>query len=330
MTDRPPIEVFRLDIADDAPVPAALRGGAVAIGNFDGVHRGHQALIRTAAGTGAPPIAATFEPHPRAVLQPGASHFRLNQPATRNRLLAIAGAEGIVEIAFHRDLAALSAEAFARTVLAERLGARFVVVGEGFRFGNRRAGDTDLLAALGRELGFEVRVLPPVTDETGEIISSGRARDALRHGMIDLANAVLGYRWFVQGTVVAGDRRGRELGYPTANIALPDPIELRHGIYAVTARWDGGTPLPAIASYGVRPVFEGSEPLLEVHLFDRDDDLYGRELTIAFLAWLRPEENFESVDALIRQMDADSAAARAIHAETSPGSRIDVALGNGA
>ena len=325
MTDRPPIEVFRLDIANDAPVRAALRGGAVAIGNFDGVHRGHQALIRTAAGTGAPPIAATFEPHPRAVLQPGASHFRLNQPATRNRLLSIAGAEGIVEIAFHREMAALSAEAFAKTILADRLGAR-----HRGQAAARLAGHTELLAALGREFGFEVRVLPPVTDETGEIISSGRARDALRHGMIDLANAVLGYRWFVEGTVVAGDRRGRELGYPTANIALPDPIELRHGIYAVTARWEGGTPLPAIASYGVRPVFEGSEPLLEVHLFDREDDLYGRELTITFLAWLRPEENFESVDALIRQMDADSAAARAIHAETSTDSRIDVALGNGA
>ncbi len=330
MTTALPSTTFGLDIATEDRPPPLLRGGALAIGSFDGVHKAHQALIAAAVRVGgaldAPPLALTFEPHPRSVLRPDAPIFRLLAATSRRTLLGIAGAKGIVEIAFTRDLAGLPPETFVQSVLAERLEAKAVIVGEGFRFGSRRAGDVDLLRALGMEFGFEVEVLPVVTDAAGQTISSGRVREALRDGEIAIANAILGYRWFVVGTVASGDKRGRELGYPTANIHPEPAIDLRHGVYAVTARWDGGRPLPAIASYGVRPTFGGAEPILEVHLFDRSDDLYGRELTVSFLEWLRPEESFPSTEALILQMDADSRRARAILAASDAGSPIDQAL----
>jgi riboflavin kinase/FMN adenylyltransferase len=324
-------DVYRLDIADDEPAPDGFRHAVIAIGSFDGVHRGHQALVATAkriAGDiGAkPPLALTFEPHPRAVLQPDAPMFRLTQPPAKRTLLGIAGAEGVVEVAFNRDLASLGPEDFVAEVLVNRLAVKAVVVGEDFRFGRKREGTTDMLNALGSIHGFHVQTLSVVTDESGEVISSGHIREALSRGDIDAANAGLGYRWFVTGTVVEGDRRGRELGYPTANLELPTPIGLRHGIYAVTARWPGVTRAAGVASYGIRPMFGGGDALLEVHLFDRGDDLYGKELNVAFLGWLRAEERFESTVALIRQMNADSMAARDVIAAAGGGSAIDRAL----
>ena len=253
---------FVLDIADDAKAPNAVRGGVVAIGSFDGVHRAHQALIQAAATLaqeiGAQPIALTFEPHPRAVLQPDAPLFRLTQPAQKRALLGIAGAKGVVDVAFSRDLAALTPEEFVERILVEQLGIKGVIVGEGFRFGRKRAGNTELLAMLGETHGYRVVTVPTVTDEAGAVISSGRVREALQEGDIVTANRALGYRWFVVGTVVAGDKRGRELGYPTANISLPAPIGLKHGIYAVAARWQGGHNLAGVASFGIRAKSRGA------------------------------------------------------------------------
>lgn len=320
----------RISLADHSPIPDAFRAGAIAIGSFDGVHRGHQALLGLAVElgeeVGGPPIAMTFEPHPRALLAPDTLPLRLSSLEARRRLLGLAGAEGVVEIEFDRDLASLSAEDFVQKMLVERLAARAVTVGSGFRFGYRRTGDTELLARLGGENGFKVRTLATVVDDDGNVVSSGRVRDAILRGDLKEANEVLGYRWFVAGKVVAGDRRGRELGYPTANLDIDRPIGLPYGIYAVTAGWDDVRPVPAVASYGLRPTFGGGKPLLEVHVFDRNDDLYDKTVTVSFLARIRAEERFDTAAALIRQMDGDSKAARRLVDEAGAGSKLDRAL----
>jgi len=327
----PPIERLALD-RNDRPAET-FRSAVVAIGSFDGVHRGHQALIgnaaRLAARLGSHPVALTFEPHPRTVLQPDAPFFRLTQPPAKRVLLGIAGAAGVAEMRFDAALAKLTPEAFVESILVDRLAARGVVVGEGFRFGAKRAGDTELLARLGRRSGFSVDIASIAADDDGRPISSGRVRSALSAGDLADANASLGYRWFVTGTVVPGDRRGRELGYPTANLRLPGTIGLCHGIYAVTARWPGGALHPAVASYGIRPMFDGDSPLLEIHVFDFDGDLYGSDLTVFFHARLRGEERFPSTAALIRQMDVDSAESRTILADAGDGGAIDRALAAG-
>ena len=327
----PPVQRIAIDSGE--PVAASLRNAVVAIGSFDGVHLGHQTLIAKAAAVadrvGSRPTALTFEPHPRTVLQPGAPFFRLTPPPAKRALLGLAGAHGIAEIVFNKDLTDLNPYDFVTKVLVERLAIRGVVVGEGFRFGSKRAGDTALLAALGARLGFDVETVPIATSSDGRPVSSGRVRDALSAGDIDDANASLGYRWLVTGTVTTGDRRGRELGYPTANLGLPVPIDLSHGIYAVTAYWSGGSLRTGVANFGIRPMFGGGAPLLEVHLFDFDGDLYGRDITVFFHARLRSEKRFDSTAALIRQMDIDSAEARSILARAGGGTAIDTALAGG-
>ena len=318
--------------ATDGEVADDFRNRVVAIGSFDGVHRGHRALlgeaIRAAEGLATKPIALTFEPHPRKVLQPDAPFFRLTPPAAKRVLLGLAGAEAIVEIDFDRALAALTAEEFAGQLLHRRLAIRGVVVGEGFRFGNRRSGDVALLEELGQRFGFAVTVASLASTDDGERASSGRVRAALADGAIAEANEVLGYRWFVTGTVTHGDRRGRELGYPTANIGLTSPIDLSHGIYAVSVRTPGSPIRPGVASYGVRPMFGGTTAVLEVHLFDFAGDLYGSDIAVFFHAKLRDEEKFPSMAALVRQMDVDSANAKTILAEAGDGNAIDQALAN--
>jgi riboflavin kinase/FMN adenylyltransferase len=320
-------------VDDPAPIGDGFRNAVLAIGSFDGVHLGHQALIAKATtiadelGTSA--IALTFEPHPRTVLQQDAPFFRLTPPPAKRQLLGLAGAAGVAEVVFDQSLAKLSAADFVASVLAGRLRARAVVVGEGFRFGNRRSGDTDLLAQLGRGHGYRTEILPTVVDAQGKSVSSGRVRAALGDGDLADANATLGYRWFVTGTVVDGDRRGRELGYPTANLGLIAPIGLKHGIYAVSARWPGGGMRQGVASFGVRPMFGSNTPLLEVHIFDFNGDLYGTDLTVSFHAYLRPEERFPSAAALIRQMDVDSAESRVILEAADTGTAFDRALTDG-
>lgn len=324
------VSPLRITASDEAAIPASHRGLVLAVGNFDGVHRGHQALIATAQaeaaarGTGAGVL--TFEPHPRSVLRPDAPTFRLGPRETRCRILGALGIQAVIELSFDVALAAIPAEAFVRDLLVGRLGISGIVVGEDFRFGHKRSGDVALLRRLGAELGFAVRGLPAVLREDHEPFSSGRVRSALAAGDIAVVNGMLGYRWRTAGPVIHGDKRGRELGYPTANIRLEAASALRHGIYAVLAAWPGQPARSAVASFGVRPTFGVGAAVLEVHVFDFDGDLYGKEMTATFLAWLRPEERFDGIESLVAQIDRDAAAARAINEAAGPGSAIDIAL----
>lgn len=311
-------------------IPADFRGGAVVIGNFDGVHRGHQALlartIADARGAGAPALVMTFEPNPRTFFRPDEPVFRLTPPEVRARLLTALGLDGLVVTPFDRALSALSPSQFIETVLVDRLAVRSVTVGDDFRFGAKRAGSTDDLVAAGARHGFAVDVVAPVCDGDGDRFSSSAIREALAAGDIGLANRLLGYRWFVEGTVVPGEQRGRELGFPTANIRLSPDCRLRHGIYAVTLAAEDGIARPAVASYGRRPQFDNGAPLLEVNVLDFAGDLYGQRVIIAVHAFIRPELRFPSVDDLVARMAVDVAESRAILSAAGPGTVLDQAL----
>jgi riboflavin kinase/FMN adenylyltransferase len=298
-------------------LPQAALHGVVAIGNFDGVHRGHRALIELARAQaqelGAPLGVVTFEPHPREVLAPHQAPPRLTPFRVKVRLLAELGVDHLFALAFNEHLMRKSPERFVHDVLAGGLGVRHAVVGFDFRFGHKRAGDADALIRLGEEYGFGVTRIEPVAWR-GAVCSSSRIRAAVSDGDVALARDLLGNPFLVEGRVVAGERRGRELGYPTANVR-PGKRGLwpADGIYAVRAAWVADGPLwhDAVASVGVRPTFGGGERLLEIHVFDRDLDLYGRRVCCAFVERLRAEERFATVEALRRQMDRDSATARA-------------------
>ncbi|WP_132030143.1 bifunctional riboflavin kinase/FAD synthetase [Aquabacter spiritensis] len=304
-------------VAGLAPLPPALLRPVLAIGNFDGVHRGHLAVIeaarRMARDLGRPAAALTFEPHPRSFFQPDRTLFRLTPGPRKLVHLARAGLDGAIVLPFDAALAAITAEDFLSDILIDHLGVTGIVVGFDFHFGRGRAGSPAFLAAEGARLGFPVAVVEPMRDE-GDPISSTAIRNALAAGQVGHAAHMLGRAWSVDGTVVHGEKRGRLLGYPTANIVLPPGTELAFGIYAVRVHFDGAAH-DGVASYGRRPTFDNGAALLEVHLFDFSGDLYGRTLEVAFHAYLRPELKFDSVDALIVQMDADSAAAREILAQ---------------
>ncbi len=307
----------------EAPLPPGLAGAVVAIGNFDGVHQGHRAVIATARerahALARPAAALTFEPHPRSFLRPQEPLFRLTDEAAKLRLFAATGLSGAIVLRFDAALAEPSPESFVNDILLHRLGISGAVVGFDFRFGRNRTGTPDLLAAAGRQRNFTVDVVPAVEIE-GLRISSGVIREALAAGHIEEANALLGYPWFVRGEVVHGDKRGRELGYPTANIRLDPACGLRHGIYAVRVgigevRYDG------VASFGRRPMFDVGTVLLEVFLFDFAGDLYGRAIDVAFIGWIRHELVFADVAELVRCMDEDTRRARGIlgrHPEAFP------------
>jgi riboflavin kinase / FMN adenylyltransferase len=298
-------------IRDSAPADA-LRGATVAIGNFDGVHRGHKAVIAVALSRanslGKPAVALTFEPHPRAFFNPNDPLFRLTDETEKLRLLAAAGLDGAIVLTFDAALAKLSAEDFVRRVLVERFAITGAAIGFNFHFGANRAGSPDFLQAQGKHYGFAVDIVPPLLDG-GRPVSSGPIRSALAAGRLDEAAEFLGYPWFVSGTVVHGDKRGRELGFPTANLKLDPACALRHGIYAVRVaaagrRYDG------VASFGRRPMFDTGAVLLEVFLFGFSGDLYGVNIDVAFIAWLREEATFASAKDLVRQMEEDSRRAR--------------------
>lgn len=304
---------FRL-FDDPARLPASSGQPVVAIGNFDGVHRGHAAVLdrarSLAARLGRPALALTFEPHPRSYFRPQEPLFRLTSPETKAVLMERAGMDGVVVLPFDRALAETSAESFVDDLLLGRLGVRGVVAGHDFHFGRGRTGTPDFLAAAGAERGFSVSLVPPFA-LGDEIVSSSAVRRALQRGDVTTARLLLGHDWFVRGPVIHGEKRGRQLGYPTANMRLDESCRLAHGIYAVRARIDG-TEHPAVASFGRRPTFDDGAPLLETFVFDFSGDLYGQTIEIAFVAYLRGEDKFDSLDALIRQMDDDSRRARGV------------------
>ncbi|QYZ70171.1 bifunctional riboflavin kinase/FAD synthetase [Neotabrizicola shimadae] len=291
----------------------ATRGTSVAMGNFDGVHRGHQSVIALARGHG-PLGLVTFEPHPRQYFAPTAPAFRLMNPEARASRLAKLGVQHLFELPFDATLAGLTPEAFASEVLADGLGLAHVVVGEDFRFGKGRAGSAEDLAALGREHGFAVTIAP-LMKESGEEISSTAIRRALTEGRPRDAAAMLGHWHRIEGMVIHGEKRGRDLGYPTANMSV-DGLHLpRLGVYAVkvdvlTGPYTGS--FIGAASLGVRPMFGENRPNLETFLFDFSGDLYDQQLSVAFVDYLRPEMKFDSLPGLIAQMSADCSRAREI------------------
>jgi riboflavin kinase/FMN adenylyltransferase len=300
-----------LVVRDSAPGDA-LRGAVVAIGNFDGVHRGHRAVIgvaqEKAQALGKPSAVLTFEPHPRAYFNPGEPLFRLTDEAVKLRLLASTGLDGAIVLTFDAALAGLSAESFVERILVERFAVSGAVIGFNFHFGMNRAGSPDFLKAQGKQHGFAVDVVPRFEDD-GRPVSSGPIRDALAAGRLDQAAELLGYPWFVSGEVIHGDKRGRELGFPTANLKLDAACGLRHGIYAVRVA-AGARRYSGVASFGRRPMFDTGAVLLEVFLFDFAGDLYGQNIDVAFIDWIREERIFDSAGALIAQMQDDSRIAR--------------------
>ncbi|ACA16683.1 riboflavin biosynthesis protein RibF [Methylobacterium sp. 4-46] len=308
---------------DGEPVPAALRGAVAAIGNFDGLHRGHLALVAAvremAADRGGPSAVLTFEPHPRDFFAPDRPVFRLTGEGAKLAILARLGLDGVFLRRFDSALAGTSAAGFVTGLLKRDLGLAGVVIGHDFHFGRGREGTPGLLRALCAENGLACRVIDPVAAGGGEApVSSSAIRAALAAGDIALANHLLGFRWFVEGEVRHGDKRGRVLGFPTANLALP-ACGLAHGIYAVRARLPDGTMRDGAASYGRRPTFDNGAPLLETTLFDFSGDLYGRRLAVEFVAYLRGEARFDSAEALVAQMHRDAAEARLVLArDTCP------------
>ncbi len=312
-----PFVVVHDALAMAGPANGALKGAVLALGNFEGVHRGHHAVIDAALARASalrrPAAAMTFEPHPRAFFNPDAQVFRLTDVATKLRLLASTGLNGAIVMRFDAALAALTAEAFIAQVLVERYAVAGVAVGYDFHFGKGRAGTPDFLVSEGRRLGFAVDIVPAFRDGS-QRVSSGAIRDALTQGDVGLAARLLGYPWFVTGVVEHGDRRGRELGFPTANIRLDPQCGLRHGVFAVRVgvgdkRYDG------VANFGRRPMFDTGVVLLEAFLFDFAGDLYGKTLDVAFIAWIRPELKFDTVGELVRRMEEDAGIARAALAQ---------------
>jgi riboflavin kinase/FMN adenylyltransferase len=310
---RPSFTVVRGDISQAAPGEDALKGAVIAIGNFEGVHRGHRAVIDVALARararGRQAAVLTLEPHPRAVFRPDEPVFRLSDEAGKLRLLAMTGLDGAIVMRFDAALAGLSAEDFVQQILIERFAVAAVVVGFDFHFGRGRAGSPEFLAAAGRRHGFTVDIVPPFSDG-GTRISSGAVRTALAAGEVEQAAGLLGYPWFVSGEVVHGDKRGRALGFPTANLRVDPACGLKHGIYAVRVGL-GAQRLDGVASFGRRPMFDTGVVLLEIFLFDFQGDIYGRTLDVAFIHWIRPEFAFDTVEDLVRRMNEDCGLARA-------------------
>lgn len=297
-------------------LPKALSRPVIAIGNFDGVHRGHQAVLRTAhdlaRSMGRPAVALTFEPHPRKFFAPSQPLVRITPAPLKAAVLQAFGADGVIQFSFDAAFASLTAAQFVDDLLVSRYGASGVVVGHDFHFGKGREGSPAFLRERAKEHHLPVEVVEPVTN--GEApVSSSAIRKALAEGDIATVNHLLGYRWLVQSEVIKGEARGRTLGYPTANMILDSEYCLRHGIYAVRVRIDGII-RDGVASFGRRPTFDNGAALLETHLFDFSGDLYGKKPAIEFLGWIRPELKFDTVEALIAQMDKDSTDARAIAA----------------
>jgi riboflavin kinase/FMN adenylyltransferase len=300
------------------PMPDALRGAVVALGNFDGFHLGHQAVageaIRQAKAAGKPAIIATFDPHPVRFFAPHVPWFRLTTLEQRQRLFAEAGADAMLVFEFDAELAATTAEDFVVKLLAERLGVSGVVTGEDFTFGKARGGNTQVLRDLGAAHGITATTVGPVSD-AGGIISSSRIRDALKAGECETATRLLTRPFAVEAVVQHGDKNGRDLGFPTANMDMGHYLRPRYGVYAVRGRLPDGQVLNGAANVGIRPQFEPPKELLEPHFFDFSGDLYGQNIEVEFHAFLRPEGKYDSLDALIAQISQDCEDAKAALAQ---------------
>ena len=294
-------------------VPERLRGGIVALGNFDGFHLGHQAVVgravERARAEGRPVLVATFDPHPVRFFKPDVPPFRLTSLNQRERLFGEAGADAMLVFRFDSALAALTAEQFVAERLVGLIGAAGAVTGEDFTFGKGRGGTIEVLERLGADHGFSVDAVAPVSDG-GEPVSSSRIREALQAGDCETAAALLTRPFAIEGVVEPGDRRGREIGYPTANMQLGTYLRPRFGIYAVRGRLAGGKVLNGAANLGIRPTFEPARELLEPYFFDFDGDLYGQRIEVELISFIRPEERFETVDALRTRMETDCEEAR--------------------
>lgn len=319
-------------IAGDLKLPSRLRGGVVAIGNFDGVHRGHQAVLQRAleeAGRrGVPALVLTFEPHPRKVFRPDAPLFVLSPPAMKARLLRQLGFDAVVEQAFTREFASRSAESFVAEILEDRLGIACAVTGFDFHFGKDRQGDPAYLTAAGERHGFGVTLVSAFRDEGAEVVSSSRIRALLEGGAPEEAAGLLGYRFTVESEVIGGQKLGRTLGFPTANMKLAPDAALKEGVYAVRFRRQDGVLHDGVASFGRRPtVDDNGAPLLETFLFDFGGDLYGQICQVSFFSYLRGEAKFDGLDALVAQMKRDEAEARELLAGVRPLSDLDARIG---
>jgi len=294
-------------------IPDNLKGSIVALGNFDGFHLGHQAVVGRAIQRGfherRPVIVATFDPHPVSFFKPDVPPFRLTTLDQREALFAHAGADAMLVFHFDKALAVTSSEDFVSEVLAKEIGAAGVVTGDDFTFGRGRKGDVPLLKSLGEQHGVIAEAVAPVLLD-GTRISSGRIREALQAGDVGTATHLLTRDFAIEGVVQRGDARGRALGYPTANLQLGDYQRPKYGIYAVRVTLDDGSEHPGVASLGVRPTFEPPQELLEAYLFGFDRDLYGRRIEVALHAWIREERKFDGPEPLAAQMREDEAAAR--------------------
>ncbi len=303
-------------VTDWRDLPDRLRGAAVAIGAFDGVHRGHQAVIaqaRAAAGRLAVPLAVvSFDPHPRRWFQPDAAPFRLMTAGQMARALAPMGVDRLFLLPFDTTMAALTDEAFAREVLRDGLGIAHAAVGFDFTYGKGRTGSAEGLRRQGEALGFGVTVVERVDDGDGLKLSSSGVREALKAGDMPRAAAILGRPFAIEGEVIHGDKRGRTIGVPTANVSMADYMRPAYGVYATRTRLPDGRVVDGVANLGVRPMFEIEQPLLEVWLFDFDGDLYGQTVETRLIALLRGEMAFDGLEALKTQINVDAAAARAV------------------
>ena len=303
-------------VTDWRDLPDRLRGAAVAIGAFDGVHRGHQAVIaqaRAAADRLAAPLAVvSFDPHPRRWFQPEAAPFRLLTAGQMARALAPLGVDRLYLLPFDAGMAAMTDETFAREILSDGLGIRHAAIGFDFTYGKGRSGSPEGLRRHGETLGFTVTVVDRIDDPDGLKLSSSGVREALKAGDMERAKAILGRPFAIEGQVTHGDKRGRTIGVPTANVPMGDYMRPAYGVYATRTRLPDGRVIDGVANLGLRPMYALDEPLLEVWLFDFDGDIYGQTVETELIALLRGEMSFDSLDALKTQIDADAAAARAV------------------
>ncbi|TCR91266.1 bifunctional riboflavin kinase/FAD synthetase [Rhizobium sp. BK376] len=310
------------------PLPEGLKGGVVAIGNFDGVHRGHQSVLNRALeiaeSRGVPALVLTFEPHPRTVFRPDQPVFRLTPAPLKARILEAMGFRAVIEYPFDRAFSQRSADEFVHSILIDWLGASEVVTGFDFHFGHGREGGPAFLMNAGSHNGFGVTLIDAFRDENAEVVSSSRIRSLLAEGDVAEVAGLLGYRYTVEAEVIGGEKLGRSLGFPTANMQLPPEAELKSGIYAVRFRTADGKMHDAVASYGRRPtVTENGAPLLETYVFDFSGDLYGQVCSVSFFAYLRPELKFDGLDPLVAQIKRDEEEARAVLSGVTPLSELD-------